>query len=308
MKKMLVISLVLFAVYAPQAQSGHKVCVPVPTTIAYVDQVVTSYKCVTKEKTVPVTVNKLVPEEKSQEYTYYECVPETKKEKVKQIEYQTQQKKQSYTYYECQPVVKESKVKVVENTYKAKPMPYTYYECQPEVTKVKMTETFYTCVPSEVVQNVTTTHWVCSQVVDPCTHCCYSVKTPVCSVVPVKKTVYSYVPQTRDVFVNTTTYKKVQKTGTYMVNECVPVEKEMTVKTTEYVKVEKKGEYLVNECVKVEKDVMVDVTSYKQVKKEGVSKYTVYKCVPETIQQKVMYTEQVPVQTTIKVPVCVPCP
>jgi hypothetical protein len=281
---MLVISLVLFAVYAPQAQSGGLLCkpavCPVPTTIAYVDQVVTSYKCVTKEKTVPVTVNKLVPEEKSETYTYYECVPETKKEKVKQIEYKTVQTKK----------------------------PYTYYECVPEVTKVKTTQTFYTCVPTEVVQNVTTRHWVCSQVVDPCTHCCYSVKTPVCEVVPVKKTVYSYVPQTRDVIVDTTTYKKVPKTGTYMVNECVPVEKEMTVQTTEYVKVEKTGEYLVNECVKVEKDVMVDVTSYKQVEKKGVNKYTVYKCVPETIQQKVMYTEQVPVQTTIKVPVCVPCP
>jgi hypothetical protein len=75
----------------------------------------------------------------------------------------------------------------------------------------------------------------------------------------------------------------------------------------EIVREVKKVKCTVWECVPVQKEITSKVCEWKREMKNIQTRCTVWECKPETVTRMVRYCVRVPYETTIKVPVRVPC-
>src|SRR5438105_4861404 len=87
---------------APACNTGCGGCNTGCGTVSYVDQEVTVYETRAVQKTIDVTVNKMVPS--VQKYEYVVRTPVTGKEKRTVTEFQMVQAPQAYTYYVMEAV------------------------------------------------------------------------------------------------------------------------------------------------------------------------------------------------------------
>jgi hypothetical protein len=111
------------------------------------------------------------------------------------------------------------------------------------------------------------------------------------------------VPQTREVTVNVCRYEDQQRQATRTVTEMVPETREVLVNVCRYENQEKTGTRTVYESVPETRQVTVNVCSYQPVQKEGVRRRVVCETVQETVDVTRTYTERVPYQVTVKVPI-----
>jgi hypothetical protein len=133
------------------------------------------------------------------------------------------------------------------------------------------------------------------------------VETPVTYTVPqaqwsdkkVMQTFYTMRP--REVVQNVTCFKQVPTTCVdpctgccYTTWQCVPVVQQVRS--------------IVYDCIPAQREVTVRVCTYVPVEKKGVRRDVVCETKPVNGVRLERYCVMVPYQTTVKVPVCVPCP
>lgn len=288
-------------------------------SVAYIDQVVTTYKPEWKTKKVEVDAveHKWVDEA----YKYKVCEYVAKKEKVKVCESVRSEEKVKYTVNEWQQV--KEKVKVCEPEWKEKQEDYTYYA--PEYTTAKVKKTVYetVCVPTEVTVPVVAHAApasetpkrkglfarLCGKKNDcpaPCPPAptCPTDCADACAPAVVTKTVLTPTRVAKEVEVEETTCKLVAKKGTRAVRYCEPKWTEKEVIVPKCVAVQKDGVRVVYTPTWVEKEVEVKVPTW--VEKDGTRKVCKAFPVKKTIDQA--YCELVKTETTVKVPVYTPGP
>lgn len=305
------------AVAAPAADCGPA------GAVAYVDQVVTSYKPEWKTKKVEVEcVEYKWVEEKAKQKV---CEYVARKDKVKVCELKESKEPYKYTVHEWQPV--KDKVKVCETEWKEKEEKYSWYE--PVYTKQKVKKTVYdtVCVPTEVTVPVAAAApcedggrkrkglfgRLCGKKKKddcaapcpaPCPTPCGDGCGEPCGPTHVTHVVMKPTRVAREVEAEETVCTHVKKDGVRKVKYCEAkwVEKEVTVQKC--VPVVKEGVKVVHTPTWVEKEVDVKVPTW--VEKDVMVK--VCKAFPtkKTVEQK--YCEMVKVETVVKVPVHTPAP
>lgn len=305
-----VLVLALFVTIQPAMGFGRRggncapSCEPAPVLgscgTVYVDQVVTGYRSVTKERLINTTVDQVVCKTVADKVKVTVYEPYTKKEKVTQTWCELVSKPVAYEYYVTETVAVPEKVKQTTYQTVAEEVPVTYTTYKPVMTKQKQLQTTYQCVQETVMTQVP----VCSTVQVACTdRCgnCYTVCKPVTTYQCVPRTVSKMVPVVTEVMVDVCSYQAVQTPGKQTVYKCVPVTKDVDVVTYKCVQVKKVGTYNVCEYVTKSKEVEVDVVYHKAVEKDQ----TVYKVVHETVKvpvtYKQYYCEMEPYTYTVKV-------
>jgi len=302
--------------------------------VAYVEQVVTAYRPVWKQRQVPSTVyrvvtneveetvnttvleQKVTPEKRKQTvyrpmtkevpYKYTVQVPYTAQEKVKERYYNTVAREVPYKYTVQVPYTAQEKVKERYYNTVAKQVPYKYNVQVPVVTQEKRVITEYTCVPQEVVSNVTVCRRIPVPVVD-CCGCCRTICQTVTEVVPVRSVVMQSVAQNREIMVNVCNYRTEERAGAYTVYETVPAEREVVVNVCRYRNEERVANRIECYTATEEQEVVVNVVSYVSVPRSYKVKRLVCNTVAEQVVVSQGYCEMEAYQTTVRVPVPVPC-
>ena len=282
-------------------------CAPAPQ---FVEQKVTAYRCVQKEREVEVTINRMVPREVDHKYTVLELVSAPVKQKVTRFECFPVEKTYTQTVMEMRTV--EEKRKVVECEKIMKEVVYKYIEMVPSLVKEKKLVTTWKC-DKKVVEEIVP---VCRKVLvrcepDPCAGCLAAClpRFKVETVVEHKKvcrTVTTRTPVVTEVECVVRKCTPVERTGKRMVCELKPTEKIITVPVCKAFPVEKTFKCTVMDRKPITEEVTVNVC--KTVAVEKICKKTVYDCVPTKQKVKQCYTEMVPYETVVRVPVCPPAP
>ena len=310
-----------------------------PCSVTYVDKVVTSYKTEWKTKKVEVEVIEYKMEE--EKFKYKVAVPVTTKSKVKVCEFK--QVNEPYKYTVMAPIEVKEKVKVCEHVWTTKDEPYSWYECVPVHAKQKRTICETICVPTVVTHVVPMPSCatptcgkkiglfgrLCHKSAHTCdTPCPTPCPTP-CETQTVCTTVMKPTVVTKEIEVDVVTYSQIKKDGVRKVQVCTPVWTEKEVTVWKCVPVQKDGVRVVCVPTWVEKEVdvcstawvekdgarvvcvptwvekEVDVCSTAWVEKDGVR----HVCKPFKVKKWVDHSwcETVKFETTVKVPVMVPC-
>jgi hypothetical protein len=269
--------------------------------VTYVEKKVTAYKAETKYKDVKVMVSEMVQEKV--EYKYTVCEPFTTKQKVTVLEPKT--KEEPYKYTVMVPTTVKEKVKVCTMVPVTKDVEVTVYETVLSVVKQKRVVCETICVPVTVC---------CTVPVAPPHHglfgglCCKKHDCDPCPPAPCYQTITKTVMQkqvvTKEIECNVTVCTRVPKKVIQKVTTCQPVYTEKDVDVIKCIPAEKTGVKVVCYSVPVEK--LVDVTVMKPIEKIGTR--MVSKCVPVEKIVKQCYTEMVPYETVVKVPVYTPAP
>ena len=291
----------------PQTVACAPACAPAPQ---YVEQKVTAYRCVVREREVEVTVNRLVPREVEYKYVVNTMVNEPVKRMV--------------TRYECVPVERTFKTTVMEMVNVPEKRKVTEYVRAEREVEYKYIENVY----NDVKEKKTITTYKCeSHVVEECVPVCRKclVRCPpdpcacglaAClpryqwvTVVDQKKvcrTVVTKTPVVQEVECVTRVCKPVERTGKRTICELTPVEREVTVNVCKCVPVERTSKCTVLERRAINEEVTVNVC--KCVPVEHTGKKTVYDCVPTKTKVKQCYTEMEPYETTVRVAAACPTP
>lgn len=128
-------------------------CGPV-VPVTYVDQKVTAYRCVTKEREVEILVNKMVP--KDVDFTYTELTRVTEPTTVIEHYCEKFEEKVPFKYFVDTLVTTQEKVIQHYCERVEEPVPFKYIVHQTETVPEKRTITRYICVPVEKSYKVTT--------------------------------------------------------------------------------------------------------------------------------------------------------
>src|SRR5262245_42054667 len=312
-------------------------------TVSYVDKEVTVYESRPVQKTVDVTVMKMVPQ--VQKYEYIERTPVMSKEKRTVTEYVMVTTPQPYTYYVQEVVPTKEKKAVTEYVMQPKEIEIDVTTYQAETTMVKRQVQKWVCQPKQVTVQVP----VCRAVVTPaapvtpavatadCGGCgattggghvhhaggrglfgrhandCCAPAAASCGTVSyvtemqtVTRTVMERVCVTEEISCPVTTCKPVVTKQKRVINQCIPVTKEVEVTVNKCVTKQMTGTRNVNECKPVTKEIMVDVCTYKEEKKTG--ERTIQVCQPTVEKVNTTTYECVPVKKMVKVAVYTPAP
>jgi hypothetical protein len=254
-------------------------------SVSWVDQVVTCYRSELRSRDVPCVIHRPVYHEVVTPYTCTVMVPEYHNEKRVATVLTSVPHEIVRNVTTCRNIPVWTNVAQWVTSYTSVPrqVTCTVTRCRsvPVWSNVTYWVTSYTSVPRQVTCNVTCCSLVPVSCVDPCTGCCFTVCRPQFSTVPVTRTVW----------------------------ECVPVQKQVTVPVCHY-----RTEYytqavksVVWQCVPVQKEYWVPVCTYRPVQQTYQSRHLVCEYTTETVWHKEWFCVAMPYQTTVKVPVCLPC-
>jgi hypothetical protein len=269
-----------------------------PVAPQYVEQKVTTYKCVQKEREVQEVVCRMVPRE--EKYNYTVMVPVTKQETRKETYYRSVPKQVEYTATVMVPVTTQEKRKVTECQMTHKEVEFKYTVMVPKTTQEKRTVSY--CEIERRQQEVTVP--VCRTVQVQCQDECGNCYTRCQRVVEHQKVMREIcvpVHKTKEVMVNVTVCEAQERVGKRTVCQPVMTEKEILVNVTRCQAEQRKFTKTVCEMVAETRDVTYNVTSCEAQQRTGTR--TVYDTKHETVTRKVLYNEMVPETTTVRVPV-----
>lgn len=264
----------------------------------FVEQQVTRYKCVTKEKDVQEVVSRLVPRE--EKYNYTVMVPVTTQQKRTETCYKPVQKQVEYTCTVMVPVTTQEKRTVTECQLVSKEVEYKYTVMVPKTVQEKRTVTY--CEMERRLQECVVP--VCRVVQVQCTDACGNCYTTCQRVVENQKVTREIcvpVTKTKEVLVNVTVCEAQERVGKRTVCERVMSQREVLVNVVTCQAQARKMTRTVCEMVPETREVLVNVVTCQAEQRVGTR--TVYECKQETVTRKVTYTEMVPETVTVRVPV-----
>lgn len=312
------------------------VCAPAPTTVTWVDQVVTTYRTEWRTREVPVTVTRPVYREevRKEKRTYVTptMVKETRMETVTVPKWVTETVNQTVTVPQYVKEVQTYSVTVPKwvtetvNQTVTVPVPRkemrTVTVMKPEFVKETHTQTFTRPVHQTVLKPVVRCRMVPVTHCDPCTGCVHTTCRPETYVEQVPVTVCNYVTEQRPVEVTVCRYRPHQETQEVTVVDYKTEQRPVQVTVCRPVTEQRQQEVTV--CRYTTEQRPVQVTVCRHVTEQRPVEYMVCKHITdvreedvryvhtewkqETVMQTQSYCERVPVQTVVKVPVCVPAP
>jgi hypothetical protein len=281
-------------------------CAPAPcvTTAApapapqYEERKVTRYKTVTKEREVTETVCRMIPRQEN--YTYTVCVPKTRQE-VRKVTVQVPRYREvEYCYTALVPETVRVKRTVVECIPTYRDVEYTYTVTIPRIEKSIVKQTVMQRNVKHVVEDVKVCKMVRETHTDECGRC-YTTCRPVYDTVKVTRCVVECVPIVKDVEVCRTVCERQERKGVRRVCDVHRQERVIDVNVVRCRTEERVGKRTVCDYVTEVRDQAYLVCYYEKQERVGVR--TVYDRKEEQVTRKVPYTECVPYEETIRVPV-----
>jgi hypothetical protein len=290
---------------------GSADCAPAPcvTTAApapapapqYEERTVTRYKTVTKTREVAETVCRMIPREVP--YTYTVCVPKYRREVRKVCVQVPRFREVEYCYTALVPETVRVKRTVVECIPTYRDVEYTYTETVPRIEKSIVKQTVMQRNVKHVVEDVKVCRMVSTTHTDECGRC-YTVCKPVEEVVQVKRCVVECVPVTRDVEVCKTVCERHERKGVRKICEVHRQERVIDVNVVRCKTEQRVGKRTVCDYVTEMRDQAYMVCELERQERHGVR--IVYDRREEQIKRMVPYTECVPYEEVVRVPVS-PC-
>lgn len=284
---------------------GSEACGPAPCAPVapqYVEQQVTRYKCVQKERDVQMVINRLVPRE--EKYTYTVMVPVTREVSRTETCYKPVHKQVEYTCTVMVPVTTQEKRTITRCQIVQKEVDATYTVMVPKTVQQKRTITY--CELERRLQEVTVP--VCRtiqvQCQDQCGNC-YTACQRVVEYQKVTREVCVPIHKSKEVLVNVTVCEPQVRSCKKIVCHPVTTQTEVVCNVVRCVPQQQKMTRTVCEMVPETRQVVCNVTTCQAEQRTGTR--TVYECRAETVTRKCFYNEMVPYTETIRVLVCNSC-